>query len=253
MKTVVGIFTERAAAERAMRAIEAAGIPRDKISLVFPEDRSLAGVPTTEAEPPGIGRAIGGVVGGATGAATGLQAGALVSMFVPGVGPVLALGLLGAAVLGVAGVAIGEALDTTLREGLPKDELYVYEDALRQGRSLVVALAADETEAENVRRALAEAGAESLDAARERWWIGLREAEAAAYTAAGGEFARDETDYRCGFEAALSLGPEAGPHGEALGHLRERYPETCEREAFRRGYERARSGAEARTRSPRAA
>lgn len=253
MKTVVGIFADRAAAERAMRAIEAAGLPRDKISLVFPEEQSLAGVPTTEAEPPGVGRAIGGVVGGAAGAATGLQAGALVSMFVPGVGPVVALGLLGAAALGAAGAVIGDALDTTLREGLPKDELVVYEDALRHGRSLVVALAPDEGEAEKVRRLMANAGAESLDAARERWWIGLRETEASAYTAAGGEFAGDEADYRSGFQAALSLGPEAKPYGEALGRLTARYPEVCQREAFRHGYERGRSWAQARARSPRAA
>lgn len=253
MTTVVGIFTARGEAERAIWAVEANGIPGDRLSLVFPDDRSLAGVPTTEAEPPGIGRTLGGVVGGAAGAAHGLQAGALVSMFVPGVGPVVALGLLGAVVLGVAGVAVGQALESSLQEGLPKDEIYVYEDALRQGRSLVVAQAADAAQAEAARRVLADAGAQSLDAARERWWTGLRDVEAAAYTADGGEFARDESDYRRGFEGALSLGPAAGPYGEAIVHLRQRYPEACERDAFRRGYERGRAWAEARASSRRAA
>jgi hypothetical protein len=240
MTGVVGIFTDRGAAERAVAALRAAGLPRDRISAVFPGHGSLAGVPTTEAEPPGMGPALGGVVGGAAGAATGVQVGALVGMVVPGVGPVLALGLLGAAVLGAAGVAAGKALNSALTEGLPRDEVFLYEDALRQGRSLVIALPADEEQAGAARRILAEAGAESLDAAREQWWVGLREAERAVYTAAGGDFTRDEADYRAGFEAALTLGGEKRTFDDAINDIRVRYPEASTREAFRRGWERGR-------------
>ena len=44
-------------------------------------------------------------------------------------------------------MAAGEALEEGLVEGLPHDELYLYEDALRKGRSVVIAFVeTDETE-----------------------------------------------------------------------------------------------------------
>jgi hypothetical protein len=49
---------------------------------------------------------------------------------------------------------------------LPHDDLPVYEDALRRGRSLVVALTDHEDQARRGREALSQAGAESVDAAR---------------------------------------------------------------------------------------
>jgi hypothetical protein len=253
MNAVTGIFATRTEAERAVAALEAAGIPRRRITLLTPGDRALGAVPTTEGEGPGVGRALGGVVGGATGAATGLQAGALLSIFVPGVGPVIALGALGALLLGVAGAAVGETLDESLRDGLPKDDIFLIEDALRQGRSVVVALPTDSAQSDTAQRLMTEAGAESLDAARERWWHGLRDAEAAAYTATGGEFTRDEVDFRRGFEGALVLGRPGEGWDDVVDELRARYPEVCERAAFRRGWERGRVYMEAQAGSSRAA
>ena len=58
-------------------------------------------------------------------------------MLIPGVGPVIAGGIIGAAILGVGGAATGAAagaaLERELADGLPHDELYLYEDALRKG------------------------------------------------------------------------------------------------------------------------
>jgi hypothetical protein len=253
MNAVTGIFATRTEAERAVAALQGAGLPTRRIALLTPGDRALNAVPTTEAEAPGVGRALGGVVGGANGAATGLQAGALLSIFVPGVGPVIALGALGALLLGVAGAAVGEALDESLREGLPKDDVFLLEDALRQGRSVVIVLPEDSTQAERARRILSEAGAENLDTTRERWWTGVRETESTAYAAAGGEFTRDEKDFRRGFEAALTLGRPGEGWEDVAGELQARYPEVCERAAFRRGWERGRVYMEARAGSSRAA
>jgi hypothetical protein len=253
MNAVTGIFATRTEAERAVAALQGVGLPTRRIALLTPGDRALGAVPTTEGEAPGVGRALGGVVGGATGAATGLQAGALLSIFVPGVGPVIALGALGALLLGVAGAAVGEALDESLREGLPKDDVFLLEDALRQGRSVVIVLPEDSTQAETARRILSEAGAESLDTTRERWWTGVRETESTAYAVAGGEFTRDEKDFRRGFEAALTLGRPGEGWDDVVGELQARYPEVCERTAFRRGWERGRVYMEARAGSSRAA
>lgn len=249
MLTVTGIFIDRAEAERALEVLARQGVPRPRITMLAPGAgrEAVSAVPTTEAEAPGVGRVLGGVVGGAAGAAGGIGAGALVGLTVPGVGPVLAFGLLGAAVLGIGGAAAGGALDATIREGLPRDEVYVYEDALRRGRTVVIALVQDETEAAAVRDALAAAGAESLDAAREQWWLGLRDVEAAHYEPPE-RFAADEAAFRLGFEAALTIGRGGRRWEEVERELRGRYPAHCEREAFRRGWERGQRWEAARRR-----
>jgi hypothetical protein len=244
METVVGIFTSREGVERAIERMRALGIPQDHINCLLPgaSNAQLDTVPTTDAEQPGMGKVLGGVVGGVTGASHGLLGAAVVSALVPGVGPVMAIGLAAAALLGVggavAGAAVGGALEDSLEVGLPKDELFIYEDALRQGRMVLIVLTAQEEQAEAVREALAEAGAESIDAARERWWLGVRDAEAEVYSAEGLDFTTDELMYRKGFEAALQPAVAGKSYAEALEFLRTSYPDMYREEAFRRGYAR---------------
>ena len=136
---------------------------------------------------------------------------------------------------------MGGALDLTLQVGLPKDELFIYEDALRQGRSVLIVLTEDSTQADHVREVLASAGAESLDAARDHWWLGMRDAEAEVYTAEGLDFTTDEPLYRKGFEAALRPEADGKSYSEALEFLQTRFPEEYREEAFRRGYVRGRA------------
>jgi hypothetical protein len=242
METVVGIFTARSAAESAAERLRALGIANDQINLLTPglPTAQLDSVPTTDAEQPGMGPVVGGVVGGVTGASGGLMGAAIASALIPGVGPVMAIGLAAAAILGVggavAGAAAGSALENTLSEGLPKDELFIYEDALRQGRSVLIILLDQEEQEEMVRDVLAQAGAETLDAAREHWWLGMRDAEAESYSAQGGDFSRDEVLYRRGFEAALRVDTSGKSYGEALNYLQTRHPDICHEEAFRLGY-----------------
>jgi hypothetical protein len=189
-----------------------------------------------------MGTAVGGAVGGALGVAGGLQAGMAATALIPGVGSVFALGLLGAALLGIggatAGAAAGNALEEGIDGGLPRDELYLYEDALRRGRSVVIAMADSDEVADRARTELARAGAESIDAARDQWWIGLRDAEAAHYASQGGDFNVDEATYRLGFEAALHPERRGKTYDESAAGLRKRYEENCESGAFRGGYDR---------------
>ena len=181
MKMTVGLFASRSDAEDAVARLRAAGVPPDRINLLSPgaPERELRRVPASDTEQPGVGPALGGVVGAAAGAAGGMQAAVAVSALVPGVGPVVALGLLAGALIGAGGgAAIGSAVEGALEDGVPKDELFLYRDALRQGRTVLFVVGADDEQAALVRRILYEAGAESLDAARERWWLGLRTVEA---------------------------------------------------------------------------
>lgn len=249
MRTIAGIFKSRTDAERAVEQLRTIGTPEERISLLTPGTTGAeldAAVPTTETEQPGMGKALGGAVGGALGVAGGLHLGAAVaSFFVPGVGPILAAGLVGAALLGAGGaatgVAAGGALEDNVAEGLPQDELYVYEDALRKGHSVVIVVAEDDERGAAARGVLTEAGAESLDAARDNWWVGLRDAEASEYTEEGSDFQTDEPFYRRGFEASLHPQTRGQSFDEAGETLRERYSDAYENAAFRRGYERGHS------------
>jgi hypothetical protein len=246
MRTVAGIFNSYEAARRAVDNLRSIGISEDRINILSPgasvEDLEAA-LPTTETEQPGMGKAIGGWAGGALGVAGGMELGAAAaSLFVPGVGPVIAAGILGAALLGAGGAAAGavagDAVEDSLAEGLPHDELYVYEDALRKGHSVVIVVADDDAQGEAARSVLGQAGAESLDAARESWWVGLRDAEEEEYTDEKHDFKADEPLYRRGFEAALHPKTRAKTYEEAIEFLRERHGDTCQVECFRRGYER---------------
>src|SRR6267142_5867121 len=103
MDTVAGVFNSRSGAERAIQGLRSAGIAQDRIAFLVPgetDDDVEAAVPTTETEQSGMGTAMGGTVGGAMGVAGGATLGAAAaSLLVPGVGPVIAGGLLGAAIL----------------------------------------------------------------------------------------------------------------------------------------------------------
>src|SRR4029453_17623857 len=142
MHTLAGIFTSRAEAERTAGRLEALGISRDRISGLSPGSPPHR-VPPDEGEAPGTGAAIGAVVGGATGAAVGLPLGAAVTFLVPGIGSVIALGLLGAPLFGAGGAKIGSALEESLVTGVPRDDRLVYAEALRRGRSVLLAFVDD--------------------------------------------------------------------------------------------------------------
>src|SRR6185295_749960 len=159
---------------------------------------------------PGMGRAMGAAVGGAMGAAGGATAGlAVASLVVAGIGPLIAFGMVGAGLLGIvgaaAGSAVGDSVEEELGEGIPHEDVYLYEDALRHGNSVVIAYV-DEDQSDNAAKAIHDAGAEDLDIMRENWWEELREGERAHYTRDaqdGRDFDRDETNYRRGYEASL--------------------------------------------------
>jgi len=140
MKIIVGVFNSRVRAERATGDLRSIGVATDNINLLTPgtSKNAIEAVPTTETEQPAMGKVIGGVVGGAIGAAGGISVGAAAAkLLVPGVGPVIAIGLLGAALLGTGGVigraAAGQALEESLDGGVPKDELFVYEECPPEG------------------------------------------------------------------------------------------------------------------------
>lgn len=250
MEAVSGVFKTRKRAEDAVNEARNSGISADSITLLTPGtteqiDKEMQSVPVDSAEQPGIGKGLGALAGGGV----GIVGGSLLVALVPGLGPITALGLLGAAILGAAGATIGAAvgnkLETSTTTGLPEDEIFVYEDALRQGRSVVIVLAENDESASLLRDLLKMQGAESVDAAREQWWIGLRDSEETHYTKSGKNFAEDEKFYRLGFEAALhakrrcaEFDQVSGEMNAALEDVQRQHPGVQLDDAFTRGYQR---------------
>jgi hypothetical protein len=250
MKTIAGVFQSRQDAERAATQIRESGVAEEKVSVLTPGSGAaqLQSVPVVTAEQPGMGKAIGAVLGASAGMTTGPL---IAAAIIPGVGPITAIGLLGGAILaaagGTVGAAVGNKAENSMTTGLPEDELFVYEDALRQGRSVVIAATDNDEAASLVRDLLDAEGAESVDAAREKWWIGLRSAEHEHYTSIGKNFTADEKFYRIGFEAALHARSRCKEYDQVLAEmgnliddLQKKYPRENVEEPFRRGYERGR-------------
>jgi hypothetical protein len=190
-----------------------------------------------------MGQAMGAAVGGAVGAASGASLGAAAaSLLVPGVGPVIAVGLIGAALFGTAGVVTGavagEALEEALGEGLPHEDLYMFEEALRRGHSVVIAYADDSDFEDRATEIMQGNGALDFDEFRDSWWNKLREDELRHYQTSGRDFERDEVSYRRGFQAALHTKRRGKSYPEAEAELREAYDDSQLDTAFRLGYER---------------
>jgi len=175
MEVVTGVFQSRADAERAVTQLQNLGVPTEKIGLITPDSHTEGverGVPITDTEDPGMGRAMGAAVGGAMGAAGGATLGlAVATLAVPGVGPVLAFGMIGAALMGTfgaaAGSAVGDSLEEGLGEGVPHEDVYIYKDALRNGGSILIAYAGDD-QADKAREIVKSSGAEDIDELRDR-------------------------------------------------------------------------------------
>jgi hypothetical protein len=246
MKTVAGVFRSSLSARDAAVALRRAGFPQNQVNLLYPgsPQSAIHAIATSDTEQPGMGGAIGGLVGGAVGAAGGFELGVAVTALIPGVGPILAVGLVGAALFGASGALggaiIGEAADEKTTEGVPADEIFFYEDALRQGQSLVLVLAEDNAEEVRARKLLEDGGARSIDAARKDWWLGLRDAQAEHYQALGHNFELDQDVFRAGFESALRRECRGKPLDERIDCVKWWYPVVWDSEAFRRGYERGR-------------
>jgi hypothetical protein len=249
VQAVTGIFSSQSDAERAVKALRSTGVSSDNITLITPGDlqNNLNSVPVDATEQPGMGKAMGAVLG----AAGGLSGGSLLVALIPGVGPVTAMGLLGGAILAAAGAAVGAAVggafENSVTEGLPEDEIFVYEDALRKGRSVVIAIATDEADAAHLGELLHTEGAEGIDSARQEWWIGLRSAEQEHYSASGRSFSEDERFYRLGFEDALharwrcrEFDQVSAEMANRIEDLQRQHPGAQVEDAYSRGYQRGR-------------
>jgi hypothetical protein len=148
MRIVSGLFASHQQAEKAVSALQDAGVASDEISLVSPSraDNDNSGA----AE----GAGVGAIVGGASGLLAGLGAFAI-----PGIGPVVGAGWLAATLTGaLVGGAAGGVIGALTGEGVPEDDAHVYAEGIRRGGTLVTARV-DETLEDAAAAVLTQAGA----------------------------------------------------------------------------------------------
>jgi hypothetical protein len=247
MEVVTGVFKSRDNAEKAVKQLRSLGIPDQRIGIIAPgsaaADTVEKGVPVTDTEDPGMGRAMGAAVGGAMGAAGGATVGlAVATLAIPGIGPVIAFGMVGAALLGMvgaaAGSAVGDTVEEELGEGIPHEDVYLFEDALHHGNSIVIAYADEGDQEDEAREVLNNAGAQDIETLREQWWDELREGERVHYQ---GDFDSDEPNYRRGYTAALHPKRRGKAYSDVEDDLRAAYAGTELDRPFQYGYERGQS------------
>ena len=144
-RTVAGLFADRAGAERAIHALKDAGFTGDQIGVVM-RDRTAQGALIEETgaqatEGATAGAVGGGLLGGLAGFLIGIGA-----LAIPGLGPVMAGGILAEA-LGVAGgtalagagigAAAGSVVGALMGVGIPEPEARHFEIGFRAGGVLV--------------------------------------------------------------------------------------------------------------------
>jgi uncharacterized membrane protein len=152
--TILGIFDDPADARRAVETLRDGPLQLRDVSIVSRAAESSAVSSSADDVSAGQGAAIGAVWGGLVG---------LTALLIPGVGPFIAFGALGAALTGAVTGAVVGGISAALIDfsGISEEDARGYEQQVHAGKTLVAVKASDEETIE-VRRVLAEAGADSV-------------------------------------------------------------------------------------------
>jgi hypothetical protein len=135
-RTLVGTFESRHQAALVLNDLRQAGFGENEIGFAMRDDDIVARGAITDAPltKDGQGAAKGMVAGGLAGGLLGAAA----VLVVPGVGPLLAMGVLASVLgFGAAGVATGGILGAMVGLGISEDEARVYEKEFHAGRAII--------------------------------------------------------------------------------------------------------------------
>lgn len=162
MSTVIGVFSDISAAEKAVKALREKGFRDNEISIVARDDKKRQ----TGSDDMEVGGdfgtdsiADGTTWGGALGGVAGLLAG-VGALAIPGIGPIVAAGPLAGVLSGaVTGGVAGGLIDL----GIPEERGRQYEENLKQGGVLAVIETSDD-KARDASSILRENGAKDVEA-----------------------------------------------------------------------------------------
>lgn len=142
MSTVIGVFKQTEAAEKAVKALRDRGFGENEISIIAKDEgKTMKRDMETSGELGGAenisdGTAWGGALGGIAGLLAGVGA-----LAIPGIGPIVAAGPLAGALSGaVTGGVAGGLIDL----GIPEERGQEYEKQLKAGGILAVIETSDD-------------------------------------------------------------------------------------------------------------
>ncbi|HWG42732.1 MAG TPA: general stress protein [Gemmataceae bacterium] len=151
--TVVGVFEDRGAAQKAVAELRRVGFHEDQIGVLAREERGASaratGEPDTGDSKVAEGAATGVIAGAGVGA---LWALGIVTLGLPAVGPIIAGGIFASILASAAGTAVaGGILGALVGLGVPEEHAKYYESEFQTGRTLVTVKAGEKyREAENI-------------------------------------------------------------------------------------------------------
>lgn len=139
-RVVSYMYDDPTQARRAVAELEAADFSSNEISLIA---RSSDGTLQNEVSD-ASGAATGAEIGGVAGAGAGILA-ALGMLAIPGLGPVVAAGVLATTLVTATGGAVAGGLIGALTDfGVDREDAAVYEEGIRRGSSLVTVRTSDD-------------------------------------------------------------------------------------------------------------
>ena len=133
MSVYTKVYDNYSRSERAVRDLEAIGIPSSEISLVANKYVSSQYDDVHEGSAAATGAGVGAAVGGGAGLLAGVGL-----LAIPGLGPVVAAGWLAATAVGaIAGGATGGIIGALTSAGVPEKDAHVYSEAVRRGGTML--------------------------------------------------------------------------------------------------------------------
>ncbi len=163
MKTVVGLFDDFATAKSAALEVERLGITHNDVSVLANNETEAHGA-NVAAEGHGMGHAItkDAGVGAEIGGVLGLIAG-LGLFAIPGLGWVAGAGWLAGMFTGAGvGAVIGGLIGVLVGAGVPNEHAAYYNEGVRRGGT-IVAVRADDTNANSIAQTLSSFGAVNIE------------------------------------------------------------------------------------------
>jgi len=176
-KAIAGFFRTQTEGQAAAEALYRAGFSRDQVSFLSGDTRgheTPAVGPVLKHEGSDSEAASDVFIGGAVGLAAGVLA-----MAIPGLGPILAVGPITAAIGGLtAGVAVGGVIGLLKDLGISDEEAEFYAEGVRRGGALVTVHGVDEDREATARKTLDESGAIETEEVADEWrrtgWTGTQ-------------------------------------------------------------------------------
>jgi len=164
-RTVVGYFHDRPAADTAFNELVREGYSRDDISIVGRGKEGGAGLADHGDHGDHVTAGEGAAVGGITGLLLGVAA-----MLIPGIGPIVAVGPLSAALAGaltggVTGAAVGGITGALTGAGVDEEDASYYNDRVQQG-GVLMTVHTDDARYDHARAVLQRNGGDIRGASR---------------------------------------------------------------------------------------